>query len=173
MKIRQATLQDAQAIAHVHVASWQAGYKGLIADSYLQSLSISERTSRWQELLQELDRNQHVLVAEEDHDVCAFCHFRKQDSPEELRGMWYELHAIYALPSVWGRGVGSELLKASLSMQEEVMGCYLWALEGNQRAHDFYTRHGFIEDLLRKQYRIGEELHYIQRFLKRTGTSST
>ncbi len=38
MRIRLATIDDARSIAELHIRSWQWAYKGLIPDSYLESL---------------------------------------------------------------------------------------------------------------------------------------
>lgn len=43
MKIRRATPEDALAIAHVHVRSWQAAYRGLIDDEFLDALRPEHR----------------------------------------------------------------------------------------------------------------------------------
>src|SRR5260221_9933612 len=47
LTVREAKLADASAIAEIHVAAWRAAYRGMIADEYLASLSIGERTGRW------------------------------------------------------------------------------------------------------------------------------
>ena len=167
MLIRNATLKDAEAIARVHVESWQAAYDGLIAHEYLQSMSADERLPKWEQLIRECHATHHVLVVEEDQRILGFSHIRLRTELEELTGSWYELHAIYSVPAAWGRGIGSALLKESLSIQSNCVGCYLWTLEGNERAQHFYERHGFQRDTLRKQYRIGEEVHSICRYLKR------
>jgi hypothetical protein len=44
------------------VKSWQITYCGIISDSYLDSLDISERAKKWQNIL--VDDNQQVFVAE-------------------------------------------------------------------------------------------------------------
>jgi hypothetical protein len=44
--IRQAILEDAEAIAKVHVASWQAAYKGLMPAEFLASLSVERRKTQ-------------------------------------------------------------------------------------------------------------------------------
>ena len=38
--IREATPEDARAIATVHVASWRTTYRGLLRDAYLDSLDL-------------------------------------------------------------------------------------------------------------------------------------
>ncbi|HEY4215527.1 MAG TPA: GNAT family N-acetyltransferase [Gemmatimonadaceae bacterium] len=51
INIRKAVPTDAGAIADVHVASWRATYAGLVAQSYLDGLSVAERTAAWERRL--------------------------------------------------------------------------------------------------------------------------
>jgi hypothetical protein len=43
LSVRAATPDDAAAVAGVHVRSWQAAYRGLIADAYLDGLNPDDR----------------------------------------------------------------------------------------------------------------------------------
>ena len=51
-----------------------------------------------------------------------------------------ELHALYVLPELWGRGIGRDLLAAAGDVSE------LWVLESNERARRFYERFGWAPD---------------------------
>jgi len=53
--IREATVEDAEAIAKVHVNSWQAAYQGILPDGYLAKLTVEPRRS--EKLLQILLRD--------------------------------------------------------------------------------------------------------------------
>lgn len=46
--VRHATANDAAAIAQVHVASWQAAYRGLLPEALLVSLSVERRQRHWE-----------------------------------------------------------------------------------------------------------------------------
>ena len=62
--IRDATLDDALGIAQVHVTTWKSGYRGLVPDSRLESLSVPLRAERWRKSLADrADTRQSVLVA--------------------------------------------------------------------------------------------------------------
>ena len=43
MLLRPAEPQDAMGVARVHVRSWQAGYRGLLPDAYLDGLRAEDR----------------------------------------------------------------------------------------------------------------------------------
>ncbi len=49
--IRAARLEDAGAIAHVHVESWRTTYAGIVPDAYLAGLDEILRTRLWHEWL--------------------------------------------------------------------------------------------------------------------------
>jgi hypothetical protein len=46
-EIRAARPADALAVAEVHVRSWQAGYRHLLPDAYLDSLRPEDRAARY------------------------------------------------------------------------------------------------------------------------------
>jgi L-amino acid N-acyltransferase YncA len=43
MNIRSAVQSDALGVARVHVYTWQVAYRGIVADTYLESLSVARR----------------------------------------------------------------------------------------------------------------------------------
>ena len=47
VEVRQAIDGDAQAIAEVHVASWQGAYRGLLPDALLDGQSVERRAQWW------------------------------------------------------------------------------------------------------------------------------
>ena len=59
-----------------------------------------------------------------------------------------ELAAIYALPEVWGSGVGRRLLAAAVNVLRDAGNAQaiLWVLEGNNRAQRFYEIGGWHLD---------------------------
>jgi hypothetical protein len=58
--IRRATINDARAIAEVHVKSWQVAYRGLLPEDFLQNLSVERREEQWRRALQ--NPEQVILV---------------------------------------------------------------------------------------------------------------
>jgi hypothetical protein len=51
MEIRRAVADDARGIAQVHVKSWQAAYRGLLPQSYLDALSVEQREAFWVQVI--------------------------------------------------------------------------------------------------------------------------
>jgi hypothetical protein len=61
-QVRKAKVEDAFAIASVHVRSWQVAYRGQMPDEFLDGLDVEKRTSMWRELTQNPDKI--IFVAE-------------------------------------------------------------------------------------------------------------
>jgi GNAT superfamily N-acetyltransferase len=130
LTIRRATPADARKIAEVHVASWKAGYEGLVPDWYLARQSVGRRHAQWQEILARPSST--VLVAGEIDGFIAF-------EPETG-----EIPVLYVAPDRFGQGVGTQLLQAAHDALPG--GTALWVFEGNERALSFYARHGYERD---------------------------
>ena len=146
-RIRLATVEDARAIAEVHVASWRDTYRGLLPDRYLDRLSVDEREAQRREILEDPSGEWGTLVAEEDGRVIGFAAFgpsRDDDAPPGTG----EIPAIYVAPEVVGTGVGRELFaEANAAMREAgFTRATLWVLEVNDRARRFYERAGWTWD---------------------------
>jgi ribosomal protein S18 acetylase RimI-like enzyme len=144
---RAAVVDDALAIARVHVASWRSTYRTLLPDDFLTSLSEEGYADRWRRNI--VNAPVRVYVAEDGGEVVGFASGGKERAGET--GYTGELYAIYILDSFQGRGHGSELVRAVVTGLEE-MGLddmLIWVLQDNQRARAFYERLGGV--YVRKQ----------------------
>jgi GNAT superfamily N-acetyltransferase len=138
--IRAATPEDARAIAQTHVASWRATYPGIVPQAYIDSLDVDEFATRWLERISEpLDR--FFRVAEMSGVLCGFA--AGGPARQALDGYTGELYAIYLLPLVQRRGMGSGLLRSiAAAIAESGHRTFLvWALEQNPACR-FYERLG-------------------------------
>ncbi len=148
--IRRAQLEDAEAIAAVHVAAWQESYTGLVPAAMLASLSVAERADRWRRILGEPDPAiaTAAFVACVPSDVVAgFSSCGRQRSAELARaGFGGEFQAIYVLRAAQRRGVGRALMGAMARdlADRGLQGGALWVLAGNQPAMDFYNMLGGV-----------------------------
>ncbi|MDM5248349.1 GNAT family N-acetyltransferase [Lysinibacillus sp. G4S2] len=108
MKIREATMQDAQGIGKVHVDSWRTTYKDIIPDSFLNNLSYEQRTELWKKNITIKDN--YVLVVENElGEIIGFA----TASNKETNDVPYssDLTSIYLLEECQGKGIGKQLLK--------------------------------------------------------------
>jgi ribosomal protein S18 acetylase RimI-like enzyme len=127
--IREATPDDARAIATVHVASWRSTYRGLLDDLYLDNLSVDDHEARWQRLL--AGGNGDTFVAEEGGEVVGFASCgRERDQDPIYLG---ELYAIYLLESHQRRGIGRLLVSvvAERLIELEYRSMLVWVLAAN------------------------------------------
>jgi ribosomal protein S18 acetylase RimI-like enzyme len=157
--LRSPSIDDAGALGEVHVAAWQAAYRGLMPDAYLDGLRVEERTQWWVEVLSRPQRDADVLqVADLDGQVRGFVLAGPaRDDDTDGPG---EVYALNVHPAAWGSGLGSALLAiaqtglATAGFEHAV----LWVLPGNVRARRLYEHAGWRGDGARRV----EQIHEVQ-----------
>jgi GNAT superfamily N-acetyltransferase len=159
LTVRPAVLDDAGAIARVHVRSWQAGYAGLLAGDQLQGPSEAQRDAMWREVLGD-GAGLIVSVAEHGDAIVGFCAVAAPGRDLDAAGDVAEIGALYVDPSAWRTGAGRALMAAALAPLRagpwrEVT---LWVMSGNERAHRFYGQFGFTADGAQRSDRAGTEV---------------
>lgn len=146
--IRPATVDDAEQIAAVHIASWREAYAGAVPEEYLARMDVGERAGRWRAVLEPRPGNEtQVWVAEDedDHHVVGFASVGPSRD-EDAERTTVEIYTIYLEPAAWGRGVARRLMRTLLERVPAGAAVTLWVLGTNERAHHFYRRHGFMAD---------------------------
>jgi L-amino acid N-acyltransferase YncA len=136
-RISRATVEDAPAIAQVHVDGWRASYRGLLPDAFLDTLSYAQRDDLWRSVLK-TPADRHIFVArEEAGPLVGFASGgRPPVRPREYEG---ELHALYVQTSHQRRGVGSGLWHAVAAalLEEGVDSMFAWIFAENPAARFF------------------------------------
>jgi ribosomal protein S18 acetylase RimI-like enzyme len=153
--IRPSIESDARGIAEVHVRTWQAAYRGMVPQTFLDDMSVERREALWRQSIAQGLRE--VVVAEVDSAIVGWVAFGRSRDADATDAVG-EVEAIYVLPAFWSKGVGRELwLKALHRFSERGFGSVtLWTLEANERARRFYRAAGFTESVWsRKTVRIG------------------
>ena len=143
--VRPAAVADAEALARVHVAAWQHGYRGLLPAALLDALSVEQRTERWRAQLSGEPAARTWVTGE---PVAGFASAGPSRDEDAAAGTG-ELYALYVHPDAWGRGIGGRLMATALEALGD--GATLWVLEGNERARRFYARHGWQRDGAHRQ----------------------
>jgi len=116
MNIREATMDDAAAIATVHVSSWQTTYKGIMSDKFLENLSVQQRTDLWINNLQKGDNI--VIVAIDNDKIIGFaCGGPVKEG--EYPSYDGDVTAIYFYEEFQGKGYGKELLQTMFEKFKE------------------------------------------------------
>ena len=154
MEIRTATIDDASAIARVHIDTWKTTYFDTIPQDYLDSLNYEDRTAQWQEWLTN-NTDEKVVVAEtKDGELIGFA--AAGPAKKESLGHDSELYAIYIREEYQQNGVGKKLLVPliDLLLQAKSTSLIVWVLKSNP-ARWFYKSIGG-EQLESRPHKIGQ-----------------
>ena len=155
MHIRPAAVADAEALTELHLDVWEEAYGDLISAEILAARrdGSSDRIQRWREILTHGTSSSFLAWPDDGGRLIGFVSTGpgrdqpRADLPE------VEVSALYVRAEVYGRGVGYALLHEAIGSA----AAYLWVLEGNQRAIDFYLRQGFRFDGCSKTEPVGTE----------------
>jgi len=140
MHIRKATLQDAEAIARVHVDSWKTTYKGIIPDDFLNNLSYTQRSDLWTQAIPQQDH--YIMVAEtSEGQIVGFADgWKKETNTVAHSG---DLTSIYILEAYQGNGIGKQLLQSLFKIFKQLgwQKIFVEVLEDNKTC-DWYKYYG-------------------------------
>lgn len=141
--LRPAAAEDAEAIARVHIASWQTTYKGILPDDVLAGLSVERRAEMWRRAAGQSGRDGRSLTVAQDGDrIVGFAAGGPVQTPDPV--YTGELYAIYLLASHQRLGIGRRLA-ASVAEALAAGGhrtMLLWVLTANEPARRFYDSLG-------------------------------
>jgi ribosomal protein S18 acetylase RimI-like enzyme len=162
-RIRAAAVGDGRAVGRVHVAAWQAGYRGQLPDEILNAMSPEQRGEAWERLLQAGggrgrvildDSPASLLLAEDDTgEIVGICAYGEARGGELVAGEAVpagtgELMFINFEPGSWGTGLARQLLDAAVAglRQMGYAQAVLFVLDTNSRAQRFYEKAGWRPD---------------------------
>ncbi|KII75963.1 GNAT family N-acetyltransferase [Vibrio renipiscarius] len=141
MEIKVAEYKDYERIAHLHAQSWKTYYQGILGADYLENEVIDDRLVIWQTRLINPPFNQHVLIAEDDGQLCGFiCAFGNHDYEKGTI-----IDALHVDSRYRGQGVGAALFIEMAKWIEQYFadtGVYLEVMAKNNQAIDFYEHLG-------------------------------
>ena len=140
-QIRKALAKDIKHIAQIHVDSWQVAYKDLMPPTYIGSFDLKRRTQEWSNII-ERDLAE-VWLAENNSEIVGFCCFGQPKGYKNTNN--FKLSCLYISPSQFAKGYGSLLQQKcdAILLEKAADKLFISALKGNQRAINFYQKHGF------------------------------
>ena len=126
MMIRKAKLDDLARIAEIEVFNYRLNFYPTFQDDAFYFVEMQVLN-----VIQTDKRHMDQLWVYDDNGV--------------VKGfLWVDdkqIKKLFVEPVLQSRGIGAKLLEHAVS---ELDATYLWALEKNTRAIDFYKRHGFM-----------------------------
>ena len=157
IEVRDAGIDDADAIATAHIDGWRAGYRGVVPDEYLDAEEFaSSRRDRWRSWSWQQIPESRLFVVTLQGRVVGFGHAGPEqvvahgiESPEsepgdgdEARG---EIYGFYLHPTAWGSGGAGALMSRceEFLRDEGFTSATLWVLRDNPRARAFYEKAGW------------------------------
>ncbi|MFB2538021.1 MULTISPECIES: GNAT family N-acetyltransferase [unclassified Acinetobacter] len=145
--IRATESQDANALAELYREP----------EIYRQTLQLPMQSyGIWQQRMQNIPSNVYSFVAESDGKMIGNVALTVETRP---RCNHIAEFVIAVSTSAQGKGVGSTLLKHILDLADNWLNLHRVQLKvyaDNQKAIDFYEKHGFIKEGLFKDFAFGD-----------------
>jgi GNAT superfamily N-acetyltransferase len=137
---RSAGVGDAEQVAMLHADSWRRHYRGAFAEAFLDGDLVAERVSVWSKRLVD-PAGTATILAEQDGDLVGFVHVEFDLDPD-----WGSLvDNLHVFHNRRRGGIGGQLLgRAAQAVVDQADGdaMYLWVLEQNSAAQQFYLAAG-------------------------------
>jgi ribosomal protein S18 acetylase RimI-like enzyme len=146
IQVRFATLQDAPAVAALHVSACRAAYVGQVPDAHWDATPMPKRVSFWKEAIEYGEPQ--VMVATDDREVVGFVGFDRSRDPKS-KNTTGEIWAIYVAPDRLGQGIGLALWDSALEGLEEE-GCTevtVWLPLLHEKTLRFHDLAGFKREM--------------------------
>jgi ribosomal protein S18 acetylase RimI-like enzyme len=143
--IRTATDADFEAVAAIHVRSWQAAYGSAFPDSYLAALDVAKRAAMWRRIVSL--GTAEIAVQEVEGDIAGFICIAPSRDADAESGTG-EVSALHVDPGAWRSGHGRKLMDwaKDVARARGWKRVTLWVLRDNARARRFYEAVGFSTD---------------------------
>ncbi|MCC6616224.1 MAG: GNAT family N-acetyltransferase [Anaerolineae bacterium] len=152
---RDATADDATAIARIQVDTWWTTYRGIMPDAVLERLSYERSEANWRTGLENPQSRSFVKLACDENDtVLGFA--AAGPEREGSHGFDGEIYAIYVLQSAQRGGLGVGLVTAAAIklLARGIDNMIIWVLRDNPLGRGFYERIGG-EQVTEREISIG------------------
>ena len=136
--IRKPRPEDAEAIARVHVQTWQQTYRGVMPDDFLDGLSVEKRAENHREYMSKTG----YFLAEDGDGILGFiCHGPNRAGADVKDG---EIYALNLIDRAKRRGAGTALMQAAARelVEQGAARISLWVVRENEAARAFYEAMG-------------------------------
>src|SRR5687768_15644708 len=139
--IRYATESDAELIADMSRSTFYETFAAYNSSKNME-LFLKDQFTR-PRLIKEVGAVENTfLLAYHNKEVAGYVKLRQGDVPKQLKGLRaLEVARIYVVKDFIGKGVGKELMQASIDIAKDRKLDVIWLAvwEKNERAFRFYT----------------------------------
>ncbi len=152
IKINLTTEGDISDLAYIHWQSKITAEKGIVPDSFLDSLTHEEYIGKWQDWFKTFTKElgaQTIIAKDDNGKSVGFCNFGNLRTPppgtSKIRPLFSsEIYAVYVLPDYFQQNIGTLLFEETIKylLENKHQSLCLWALEKNKRACGFYSAMG-------------------------------
>lgn len=144
--IRRAGVEAAEMLGRIHALAWQAAYRGIAAEEFLQDFTPQRRTAFFQRILPDT-KNEHYLLEWQGKPVGMLALGPQEEGEVDGRRCG-EVIALYLLPEHVGQGIGKRTLHFALDRLRALgfADAVLTVLSENTRALRLYRSFGFVPD---------------------------
>jgi ribosomal protein S18 acetylase RimI-like enzyme len=152
---------DAERIARLHIASWQATYARELSPTFLLNQDLARRAADWRRRISD---GVAVLIAEEAHELAGFVACGPPKGTLGRPGGW-EIYNLHVARACQGSGIGSELFDAAVALGRDrgARELVLWVVNTNASARAFYEHKGMRWDGGEQERALGAEtLHEVR-----------
>jgi ribosomal protein S18 acetylase RimI-like enzyme len=147
MRIREAELRDAAAMARVSVDSYRAAHRDQIPEASLMQFTYEESERNWARAIRELseadERQEYIYVAENVEGLLVGV---AMGGPERSHHPLYmgEIYFLYLLPEYQRQGIGRQLVISVVErlVEQEMDSLLIRVLKANAPARRFYEALG-------------------------------
>ena len=159
ISIRRAEAGDEDTLAYIQTESWKAAFCHILdSDTLMRCTDLPRSTAMYRRLLEQGKGNGYLLSVDgTPHCIAWWDRARDADCCACA-----ELICIHSLPDRWHRGDGSRMMKQVLDdiRKAGFEIVVLWVFRQNERARQFYEKHGFSPDGKEKAFGGVQEIRY-------------
>jgi GNAT superfamily N-acetyltransferase len=140
IKIRLATVEDAEQIARLFMRAWHISLKDIVPDGFLDQFSHEKQKEKY--IQRVADPEYILLVAELNGDIVGM--IGAKDNHTESLSYQKEIRAMYVDPDFQRQNIGSLLLERMFLelKKSQPRNAMLWCIKANKTAGSFYEKHG-------------------------------
>ena len=145
--IQLATLDDHEAVAHLHFLSHTVSFAPFVSAQWLDSRRLEDYVSKWRETLGTAGSGESTLIARIPGVVVGMVRVARSNGPASDSGpVTAELTGMHVSPDLTGRGIGKLLMQRSLDFihEQNFSRVVLGVIAANTGARRFYELHGWV-----------------------------